>query len=122
MYWERRHGWNSETPGPCEIWWSDPQGTEAELLFSEKQPIVSFRVYGRASCTPDGSKLLVQHRDIIDGKQVWTVGWMGVPDGKFELVLPASVFPTSIAGPPDGSKLLFVHQGQIFEWTPSDKK
>lgn len=119
-YWERQEDRNSETPGPAEIWWTNAQGTKAELIYSERN--MFFRVYGRVTCSADGAKVFVQRRESVEGKTGWSFGWMSIPDGKFEQVLPASVSPITISGAADGSKLLFVHQGQVFEWNRLSRK
>lgn len=102
--------------GPDEIWWCDPSGARAEKLVGGGADS-RWSIVTPAILTQDGRQILVRRRHGEGRERTWTTEWRAIPEGIYRPALPSSVSPRSTHASPDGHRVIFVHEGQVFEWT-----
>jgi len=108
---------DDRTPGPAELWWCDSTGTQAAKLYVEAEPgSLSFRNGGDVNISGDGEKILVWRRTAPKEKEAWSFSWLHVSEGTLSPVLPAGVWSNSISGNLEGTRFVFIHESQVFEW------
>ncbi|MEQ8790526.1 MAG: hypothetical protein RIC55_29790 [Pirellulaceae bacterium] len=102
--------------GSKALWWCSPLGGQAKqllVLTGGLNPVV----YGEVNVTIDGLRIFTS-RAVAEGHGR-EYGWMQLPDGDFEPVIPSSMWPMSVDATSDGNRVVFVDQGKVFEWRRS---
>ena len=96
------------------LWWCSPDGSRAEKLLKLPRTVSVCE-----NATSDGGRILSwRSTDQRNGREY---GWLQIADGTFEPIVPGTAWPKSFDTSSDGSSVVFIDKGKVYQWQRSDK-